>query len=130
MFNKFKSSTCELPNNQCANHRLHKCSFCHKWGCKAWKHRANGPGHFNKSKGQKYQGHAHVVSNLSLSCQGSGNGDPNHPLVSFQTISVQIIACTNALFVTNGVAKHVTIEQMVLDILTSPKVKSTKAMLM
>ena len=35
MFNKFKSSTCELPNNQCANHRLHKCSFCHKWGCKA-----------------------------------------------------------------------------------------------
>ena len=38
MFNKFKSSTCELPNNQCANHRLHKCSFCHKWGCKACNH--------------------------------------------------------------------------------------------
>ena len=46
MFNKFKSSTCELPNNQCANHGLHKCSFCHKWGCKACHHRANGPGHF------------------------------------------------------------------------------------
>ena len=75
MFNKFKSSTCELPNNQCANHCLHKCSFCHRWGCKACNHRANGPGHFNKSKGQKYQGHAHVVSNPSLSGQGSGNGD-------------------------------------------------------
>ena len=75
MFNKFKSSTCELPSNQCANHHLHKCSFCHKWGCKACNHRANGPGHFNKSKGQKYQGHAHVVSNPSLSGQGSGNGD-------------------------------------------------------
>ena len=75
MFNKFKSSTCELPNNQCANHRLHKCSLCHKWGCKACNHRANDPGHFNKSKGQKYQGHAHVVSNPSLSGQGSGNGD-------------------------------------------------------
>ena len=75
MFNKFKSSNCELPNNQCANHRLHKCSFCHKWGCKACNHRANGPGHFNKSKGQKSQGHAHVVSNPSLSGQGSGNGD-------------------------------------------------------
>ena len=73
MFNKFKSSTCELPNNQCANHHLHKCSFCHKWGCKACNHRANGPSHFNKSKGQEYQGHAHVVSNLSG--QGSGNGD-------------------------------------------------------
>ena len=60
MFNKFKSSTCELPNNQC----------------------------------------------------------------------VQVIACTNALFVTNGVAKHVTIEQMISAILTCPKVKSTKAMLM
>ena len=35
----------------------------------------NGPGHFNKSKGRKYQGHAHVVSNPSLSGQGSGNGD-------------------------------------------------------
>ena len=54
----------------------------------------------------------------------------NHPLVSLQTIGVQIIACTNAPFVTNGVAKHVTIEQMVPAILTSPKVKSTKAMLM
>ena len=75
MFNKFKSSTCELPNNQCANHCLHKCSFCHKWGCKAYNHRANGPGHFNKSKSQKYQGHVHVASNPSLSGQGSGNGD-------------------------------------------------------
>ena len=75
MFNKFKSSTCELPNNQCANHRLHKCSFCHRWGCKACNHRANGPGHFNKSKSQKYQGHAHGVSNPSLSGQDSGNGD-------------------------------------------------------
>ena len=34
----------------------------------------------------------------------------NHPLVSFQTISVQIIDCTNTLFVTNGVAKQVTID--------------------
>ena len=75
MFNKFKSSTCELPNNQCANHRLHKCSFCHKWGCKACNHRANGPGHFNKSKGQKYQGHVLVVSNPSLLGQGLGNVD-------------------------------------------------------
>ena len=75
MFNKFKSSTCELPSNQCANHHLHKCSFCHKWGCKACNYRANGPGQFNKSKGQKYQGHAHAVSNPALSSQGSGNGN-------------------------------------------------------
>ena len=27
MYNKFKSSTCELPKNKCANHRLHKCSL-------------------------------------------------------------------------------------------------------
>ena len=48
--------------------------FCHKWGSKACNHRANGPGHFNKSKGPKYQGHADLVSNPSLSGQGSGNG--------------------------------------------------------
>ena len=34
MFNKFKESTCELPNNKCFYHRLHKCSACQKWGCK------------------------------------------------------------------------------------------------
>ena len=38
MFNEFKRSTCELPNNKCFYHRLHKCQACHKWGCKSCKH--------------------------------------------------------------------------------------------
>ena len=79
MFNKFKSSTCELPNNQCANHLLHKCSFCQKLACKACNHKSQSHGHFNKSKGNKYQGQAHVASYPSFSGQGAGDRDHSHP---------------------------------------------------
>ena len=48
MFNKFKKSTCELPNNKCFYHRLHKCSECQKWGCKACNHKPPGQTDFNK----------------------------------------------------------------------------------
>ena len=37
-FNKFLSATCEKSNNKCSAGRLHKCSECHKWGCKATRH--------------------------------------------------------------------------------------------
>ena len=70
MFNKFKSSTCELPNNQCANHRLHKCSFCQKWACKACNHKSQSQVILTKSKGNKYHGQAHVASNPSFPGQG------------------------------------------------------------
>ena len=78
MFNKFKFSTCELPNNQCATHHLHKCSFCHKWACKACNHKSQSHGHCSKSKGNKYQGQAHVASNPSFSGQGAGDHDHSH----------------------------------------------------
>ena len=48
MFNKFKKSICELPNNKCFYHRLHKCSACQKWGCKACNHKPPGQTDFNK----------------------------------------------------------------------------------
>ena len=37
-FNKFLSATCEHSSNKCSAGRLHKCSECHKWGCKATRH--------------------------------------------------------------------------------------------
>ena len=36
--NKFFSATCEQSNNKCSAGRLHKCSECQKWGCKAIRH--------------------------------------------------------------------------------------------
>ena len=78
MFNKFKCSTCKLPNNQCANHRLHKCSFNY-WACKACNHKSHSQGHFNKSKCNTYQGQAHVASNPSFSGKGAGDHDHSHP---------------------------------------------------
>ena len=66
MFNKFKSSTCELPNNKCFYHRLHKCQACHKWGCKSCNHIPPGQVDFTKSKA-KPQGQAHVASTIAAS---------------------------------------------------------------
>ena len=79
MFDKFKFLTCKLSDNQCANHRLHKCSFCQKWACKACNHKSQSHSHFNKSRGNKYQGQAHVISNPSFSGQGSGDDDHSKP---------------------------------------------------
>ena len=38
-FNKFTSAHCEQANNKCSAGRLHKCSNCNKWGCKAVCHK-------------------------------------------------------------------------------------------
>ena len=66
MFNKFKRSTCELPNNKCFYHRLHKCQACHKWGCKSCNDRSTGQVDFTKSKA-KPQDQAHVASTIAAS---------------------------------------------------------------
>ena len=66
MFNKFKRFTCELPNNKCFYHHLHKCQACHKWGCKSCNHRPPGQVDFTKSKA-KPQGQAHVASTIAAS---------------------------------------------------------------
>ena len=42
-FNKFISAHCELANNKCSAGRLHKCSNCNKWGCKAVRHKETPP---------------------------------------------------------------------------------------
>ena len=68
MFNKFKRSTCELPNNKCFYHRLHKCQACHKWGCKSCNHRPPGQVDFTKSKA-KPQGQAHGASTINYCSQ-------------------------------------------------------------
>ena len=86
MFNKFKKSTCELPNNKCFYHRLHKCSACQKWGCKACNHKPPGQTDFNKPQA-KHQGQADVASNIatnsgpSPSCE-HGPGFPPSDQVS------------------------------------------------
>ncbi|XP_078374474.1 uncharacterized protein LOC144658021 [Oculina patagonica] len=38
-FNRLLSANCEQANNKCSAGRLHKCSQCHKWGCKALRHK-------------------------------------------------------------------------------------------
>ena len=38
-FNNFTSAHCEQTNNKCSVRRLHKCSNCNKWGCKAVRHK-------------------------------------------------------------------------------------------
>ena len=38
-FNKFITANCEQANNKCSAGRLHKCSTCNKWGCKAVRHK-------------------------------------------------------------------------------------------
>ena len=43
------------------------------------KHAIISQGHFNKSKGNKYQGQAHVASNPSFSGHGSGDHDHSGP---------------------------------------------------
>ena len=86
MFNKFKRSNCELPNNKCFYHRLHKCQACHKWGCKSCNHRPPGQVDFTKSKA-KPQGQAHVASTItassgqSASCE-NGPGFPQNDQAS------------------------------------------------
>ena len=72
MFNKFKRSTCELPNNKCFYHRLHKCQACHKWGCKSCSHRPPGQVDFTKSKA-KPQGQAHGASTIVASSSQSAS---------------------------------------------------------
>ena len=42
-FNKFISANCEQANNKCSAGRLHKCSNCNKWGCKAVRHKETPP---------------------------------------------------------------------------------------
>ena len=42
-FNKFISAHCEQANNKCSAGRLHKCSNCNKWGCKAVRHKETPP---------------------------------------------------------------------------------------
>ena len=66
MFNKFKRSICELPNNKCFYHRLHNCQACHKWGCKSCNHRPPGQVDFTKSKAKPH-GQAHVASTIAAS---------------------------------------------------------------
>ena len=66
MFNKFKRSTCELPDNKCFYHRLHICQACYKWGCKSCNHRPPGQVDFTKSKA-KPQGQAHAASTIAAS---------------------------------------------------------------
>ena len=34
---------CEQANNKCSAGRLHKCFQCHKWGCKALRHKTAPP---------------------------------------------------------------------------------------
>ena len=83
MFNKFKSLTCELANNQCANY--HICTSALSAKNELAKHAIIShkvTGHFNESKGNKYQGQAHVASNPSFSGQGSGDGDHSRPCSS------------------------------------------------
>ena len=38
-FNRLLSANCEQANNKRSAGRLHKCSQCHKWGCKALRHK-------------------------------------------------------------------------------------------
>ena len=53
--------------------------FLPKWTCKACNHKSQSQGHFNKSKGNTYQGEAHVASNPPFSGKGAGNHDHSHP---------------------------------------------------
>ena len=41
-FNRLVSASCEQVNNKCSAGRLHKYFECHKWGCKALRHK-NSP---------------------------------------------------------------------------------------
>ena len=43
-FNKFTSAHCEQTNNKCSTGRLHKCSNCNKWGCKAVRYKESTAG--------------------------------------------------------------------------------------
>ena len=36
--NRYLHSNCERANNKCSRGHLHKCSTCHKWGCKTIRH--------------------------------------------------------------------------------------------
>ena len=38
-FYRLLSANCEQANNKCSAGRLHKCFQCHKWGCKALRHK-------------------------------------------------------------------------------------------
>ena len=40
-YNKYSSARCQLPDGKCKNGRIHKCTVCHKPGCKALKHQSN-----------------------------------------------------------------------------------------
>ena len=37
-FNRYLHLNYEKANNKCSRGRLHKCSTCHKWGCKTIRH--------------------------------------------------------------------------------------------
>ena len=39
-YNKYSSAHCQLPDGKCKNGRIHKCTVCHKPGCKALKHQS------------------------------------------------------------------------------------------
>ena len=38
-FNRLLSANCKQANNKCSAGQLHKCFQCHKWGCKALRHK-------------------------------------------------------------------------------------------
>ena len=42
-FNRLLSANCEQANNKCSAGRLHECFQCHKWGCKALRHKTAPP---------------------------------------------------------------------------------------
>ena len=48
-FNRFSPSRCELPNNNCTNGFIHKCSICSQFNCKAVNHN-NAPPSSNSAR--------------------------------------------------------------------------------
>ena len=102
MFNKFKKSTCELPNNKCFYHCLHKCSACQKWGCKACNHKPPGQTDFNKPQA-KHQGQAHVASNIatnfgpSPSCEHGPGFPPSDQVSPTQDLTNVLSSMQNSL---------------------------------
>ena len=102
MFNKFKTSTCELPNNKCFYHHLHKCLACQKWGCKTCNHKPPGQTDFNKPQAE-HQCQAHVASNIatnsgpSPSCDHGPGFPPSDQVPPTQDLTNVLSSMQNSL---------------------------------